>query len=86
MFSLEPKPQRELATTGWPVARMILSNCKDESHQSEATRIILERARITCRVCYGYGHGLNKCPTDLRMKKFALANRMAKRFFATYRA
>lgn len=80
-----PKPQRKIAD-GWRQGFLIMSNVKDEMHKIAAERVLLERGAITCRECYGFGHGIKKCPTTLRIKKFAMVNKMAKHLFATYRA
>lgn len=79
------KPQRQVATSGWRQAALIVENARDAEHKSTAERVLFERALVTCRECYGYGHGLTKCPTSVRMKKFALVNKMGKHLFATYR-
>lgn len=46
----------------------------------------MERAAITCRECYGFGHGIKTCPTTVRIKKFKMINKMGKHLFATYSA
>jgi hypothetical protein len=45
-----------------------------------------EIAKVTCRDCYGFGHGITKCPTAVRLNKFKTVNKMGKSIFSSYRS
>lgn len=83
MVDATPKPQR--APGSWMNGRLIIESVLD-GHKPMATQLLLERANITCRDCYGFGHGIKKCLTTVRIKKFKLINKMGKHLFATYSA
>ena len=80
---LTATPQRKIED--WIQYKIIQKSWRGESERA-GSEVMVEIAKVTCRECYGFGHGVTKCPTAVRMSKFKTVNNMARSIFSTYRS
>lgn len=79
-LTIEPKPIR--LNTNW----MSMTAFKNSDLAPQGLNLLIERSKVVCRDCFGFGHSKQTCPTAIRLDQLRETNLLAKSAIGQVRA